>query len=266
RLNVPGLARSHGWWNRIIAGDFTGSGHTEFIVGNLGLNGHLHASVGEPVQMYVNDFDHNGIVEQIVTEYNGGTSYPVTLRDDLIRALPYLKAHYPGYRQYAGQRITDVFTAAELDGAVVDTVETFATSLVRNDGHGRLTLVALPRDAQTSPVYGIAVRDLDGDGHPDLLIAGNFDGFKPEYGRMAAMSGLALRGDPSRCRAQDVDCEPFAPLRAAESGFYVPGQTRDIAPVRTRAGTVIVVARNNDRPLFFRPAGASARPTTLARR
>ncbi|HEY0777255.1 MAG TPA: VCBS repeat-containing protein, partial [Gemmatirosa sp.] len=53
RLNIPGLARSHGWWNRIVAGDFTGTGHTEFIVGNLGLNGHLHASAREPVEMYV---------------------------------------------------------------------------------------------------------------------------------------------------------------------------------------------------------------------
>src|SRR5678810_993054 len=26
RLNVPGLERSNGWWNRIIAGDFTGRG------------------------------------------------------------------------------------------------------------------------------------------------------------------------------------------------------------------------------------------------
>ena len=52
----------------------------------------------------------------------------------------------------------------------------------------------------------------------------------------------------------------------AESGFYVPGQTRYLAAVRTRTGPAIVVARNNDRPMLFRPAGAPARATTLARR
>ncbi|HEV8498434.1 MAG TPA: FG-GAP-like repeat-containing protein, partial [Gemmatimonadaceae bacterium] len=51
RLNVPGLERSNGWWNRIIAGDFTGRGRVDFIVGNMGLNGRLHASPTEPTTM-----------------------------------------------------------------------------------------------------------------------------------------------------------------------------------------------------------------------
>ena len=33
RLDVPGLAASHGWWNRIIAGDFTGDGRVDFEIG-----------------------------------------------------------------------------------------------------------------------------------------------------------------------------------------------------------------------------------------
>ncbi len=256
RMSVPGLAKSHGWWNRIIAGDFTGHGRTDFIVGNLGLNTRLRASATEPAQMYVKDFEGNGIVEQILTVYNGGVSYPITLRDDLIKALPFLKARYPGYKAYAKQRITDVFTPAELAGATVQNAYTFATSLVRNDGNGQFTVVPLPPESQVSPVYGMLARDLDGDGKTDLLLAGNFDGVKPEIGRMAASYGLALRGDGQG---------HFTPLRAAESGFYVPGQTRDIAAVRTRGGTAFVIARNNDRPSFFRPV-PSSRPATLARR
>jgi hypothetical protein len=42
-------------------------------------------------------------------------------------------------------------------------------------------------------------------------------------------------------------------VRGAESGFHVPGQTRDIAALRTARGTAYLVARNNDRPLLFRP-------------
>ena len=243
---VPGLARSNGWWNRIIAGDFTGHGRVDFIVGNLGLNARLHASEREPAQMYVKDFDGNGIVEQIVTQYSGGASYPITLRDDLIKALPFLKARYPSYKQYAKQRITDVFTPKELEGATVQTAYTFATSLVRNDGGGRFTVVPLPAEAQLSPVYGLLARDLDGDGTLDLMLAGNFDGVKPEIGRMAASYGLVLRGDGQG---------HFTPLRPAESGLFVPGQTRDIAVARTHAGPLLVIARNNDRPMLFRPTG-----------
>ena len=255
RLAVPGLARSNGWWNRIVAGDFTGHGRTDFIVGNLGLNTRLHATASEPAQMYVKDFDGNGIVEQIVTLYNGGVSYPITLRDDLIKALPFLKARYPSYKSYAKQRITDIFTAKELDGATVQTAYTFATSLVRNDGNGQFTVIPLPDDAQLAPVYGLLARDLDGDGKLDLLMGGNFDGVKPEIGRMAASAGLALRGDGAG---------HFTPSQANASGFFVPGQTRDIAAVRTRAGIAYVVARNNDRPLFFRPASVAKGSSVIA--
>jgi hypothetical protein len=44
----------------------------------------------------------------------------------------------------------------------------------------------------------------------------------------------------------------FTPERELQSGFFVPGQARDIERVRTRTGSVYVVARNNDRPLTFR--------------
>jgi hypothetical protein len=188
-------------------------------------------------------------------------SYPLPLRDDLIRALPYLRARFPTYKDYAGKTMADVFSPSELSDAVVKKAYTFATSLALNNGDGSFTLVPLPDEAQLAPVYGILAADVDHDGHTDLLLAGNFDGFKPEIGRMSASYGLFLRGDPSRCRAQDRLCVPFTPVRASESGFFVPGQARDIQRVRTRSGDAYVVARNNDRPLVFVPP----RPGAVAR-
>ena len=259
RLDVPAFATSHGWWNRVVAGDFTGDGRVDFLVGNLGLNTRLHASAAEPASMYVKDFDKNGFAEQVVTLYNHGKRWPLQLRDDLIKAIPPLKARYLKYEDYAKATVDDVFPPAELAGAVERTAHTFATTLVRNDGGGKYTLVPLPREAQLAPVYGILADDVDGDGTVDLLLGGNFDGFRPEIGRAAASWGLVLRGDPARCRAQDPLCAPFEPVRAAASGFFVPGQTRDIRRVRTRDGAAYVVARNNDRPLLFRPAPRPAR-------
>ncbi len=247
RLEIRGLEKSEGWWNRIVAGDFNRDGRTDFIVGNLGLNTRFRASGTEPVTMYVKDFDNNGYSEQIVSCYVQGTSYPIVLRDDLIKTLPYLKSRYLAYKDYAQQTVTDIFSPDDLAGAVVKQVRTFATVMVRNDGDGAFTLVPLPVEAQTTAIYGIHAADYDRDGALDVLLAGNFDGVKPEIGRIDAGYGVYLRGDGKG---------GFTARRATESGFFVPGQARDIQRVRTRQGELYVVTRNNDRPLVFRAAGS----------
>ena len=243
KRDVPGLEKSNGWWNRIIAGDFTGHGRVDFIVGNLGLNTRLQANTNEPVTMYVKDFAHNGFLQQIISYYNNGKAYPLALRDDLIRSLTFLKDRYLNYKDYANQTVADVFPKKDLDEAVVKNAYTFATSLVRNNGDGTFTLVPLPLEAQIAPVYGILAGDFEGNGRTDLLMAGNFDGVKPDLGKMSAGYGVYLRGDGKG---------HFTPLRALASGFFVPGQARDIQRVRTRNGSIYIVARNNDRPLIFR--------------
>lgn len=259
RMNVPGLEKSDGWWNRIIAGDFTGHGRVDFIVGNMGLNGRLHASATEPTTMYVNDFAQSGLVQQIITTYNGGGSYPVLMRDELLNAIPRLRDKFPTYASYARARIEDILSPLELSAGVVKHAYTFATSLVRNNGDGSFTVIPLPAEAQRAPVYGILATDVDGDGHVDLLLAGNFDGIPPELGgRMSASAGLVLRGDGKGT---------FTPLEGVQSGFVVPGQSRDIQRVRTGGhGDLYVVARNNDRPLAFRATASGAnRPLAAGR-
>jgi hypothetical protein len=250
RVNMPGFEKSHGWWNRIVAGDFTGDGRVDFVIGNLGLNTRLQASATEPATMHVKDFDQNGFVEQIISYYNHGKSYPLPLRDDLIKSLPYLKARYLNYEKYARQTITDIFPPADLADAVLKQAYTLETSLARNNGDGSFTLVPLPREAQFSPVYGILPSDFDRDGKVDLLLAGNFDGVKPEIGRMSAGYGLFLRGDGKG---------GFAPVTARESGFVVPGQARDIQRIRIGAGDAYIVTRNNDRPVVFRSENSGSR-------
>jgi hypothetical protein len=185
-----------------------------------------------------------------VSCYNKGVSYPLLLRDDLLKSLPHLKARFLTYKDYALKTVPDIFSQNELESAVIVRAHTFATTLVRSNSDGSYSLVPLPPEAQIAPVYGILVEDVDADGAQDLLLAGNFDGFKPEIGRMSSGRGLVLRGDGRG---------NFAPIHTSESGFLVPGQARDIQRMRTAAGPVYVVTRNNDRALVFKRL-----PTTAA--
>jgi hypothetical protein len=54
----------------------------------------------------------------------------------------------------------------------------------------------------------------------------------------------------------------FTAVDERASGFFVPGDARDIARVGTPRGAMYVVTRSNDRPLVFR----AARPTGVASR
>jgi enediyne biosynthesis protein E4 len=240
---VRGLEQSAGWWNRIIAGDFTGNGKVDFVLGNLGLNSRLHASPAEPATMLVKDFDANGQADQIVACYESGKSYPIVLRDEMIRALPPLKARFLSYAGYAKATISEMFPAADVKDAIQRRVDTFATSLLRNNGDGSFTVVSLPRDAQLAPVFGIAAHDVNGDGITDLLLAGNFDGVKPDIARMSESFGTVLLGSATGA---------FTAAPNRTTGFHVPGQSREILRLRSRTGELLVVARNNDGPKFFR--------------
>ena len=236
------LAKTDGWWNRIVAADLDGDGREEFVLGNLGTNTRLHASEAEPLTMIVKDFDGNGYVEQLLGMYNAGKQYPLVLRDDLIKTVPPWKARFLNYKDYALKTLDDVVPVAERKDAVVKQAHRFESAIMKRGENGRFVFEALPLEAQLAPVFGITAADVNGDGKTDLLLGGNFDGVKPELGRMAASDGLVLI---------NTGTGTFDAVRPADSGFRVVGQTRAISRVKGRGGPRIVVARNNAAPLVF---------------
>ncbi len=243
-LNQP-IDHSNGWWNALEPADVDGDGDIDFIVGNLGRNSKLQCSVKEPVELYINDFDRNGSVEQIITCYNpDGKTYPMVLKPDLQKVLPVIKKRFVRHEDYGGKPIEAIFTHEQLEGVQKKVVYQANSSLLINNGKGEFTLQPLPLAAQFSPVFGIVATDYDHDKKIDILLTGNFFDVLPEMGRYDSNEGLVLRG-----MGNDKNGQPqFAVIKPAQSGFLVKGQVRKMCKVRSNNGKeMLILAKNKDK-------------------
>jgi hypothetical protein len=233
---AAGLAGTNGFWNTLAVGDVNGDGRPDFIAGNHGLNTRMKASPDKPVSMYINDFDRNGSIEQLITVYNGEEAYPLALRHDLVEQMPGLKKKYLKYKDYKEQTIRDIFTPEQLAKAIRLEVYETRTMLFLGKADGSFESRTLPLQAQYTPIYGLLVRDLDGDNNEDILMGGNFYWAKPEVGIHDAGYGLFLRGDGQG---------NFVPQPARESGFFIKGEVRDIVTISVNGKQIVLAARNN---------------------
>ncbi|MEO7215874.1 VCBS repeat-containing protein, partial [Mucilaginibacter sp.] len=239
---TAGLSMSSGWWNRLAVADVNGDGYADLVVGNHGLNSRFKASIKKPVSLYTGDFSGTGTIEQIVCTYNGDKQYPMVLRHDLMGELPLLKKKYLRYEQYKEQTMEDIFGAELLKTITKTDAYELRSSVVINSGNGKFRLQPLPVEAQFSTVFGLVVKDQDGDGKADIVLGGNFYESKPEAGIYDASYGLLLKGDGKGA---------FRAVAPQQSGILVKGAVRDIMQIGAGSKTLLVFAKNNDQPAFL---------------
>jgi hypothetical protein len=238
------IPNSSGWWNCLTIADVNADGYPDLIAGNLGLNSRYKADSAHPADLYVGDFNQNGQSECIPVYYKSdGKAYPYYLRADLVSQIPGLKKRFLTYDAYAGKTIDEVFSREQLQHATRLRADQSQTCVFVNDGKGHFTCQPLGVMAQLSPVFGILVTDLNGDGIPDLFMGGNFFGLKPEVGRFDASYGTTMLGNRNH---EFTYASPLA------SGLFVKGEVRDIKSIPTAMGPLILVARNNDSLQIFR--------------
>ncbi|QHT68902.1 VCBS repeat-containing protein [Rhodocytophaga rosea] len=244
KMNSPALANSEGWWNTIHPADIDEDGDIDFILGNLGLNSRITASKEKPAALYVNDYDQNGSVEQIISCYTeNGKTYPMVLKAELQKRLPLVKKKFVKFSEYADKGVADIFSPEQMKTVVEKKVYNPASSFLINEGNGKFTLEALPVEAQFSPIYGIETLDYDQDGKQDILLTGNFFDVLPEIGRYDANYGLILKSSGKG---------KFSVVFPRESGFFVKGQVRHARKIKGASNQeFIVLAKNNDKTQIF---------------
>jgi len=235
--NEMHLPPTRGWWFSLAAADFDHDGREDIIAGNLGLNYSYTTSADSPFGVRAGDFTRNGKTDIILTKTIGGKEYPFSGLATLGRSVYTLGLRFPTNGSFAAASIDQLLTPAQLQQSIHYETDTFASVVLHNDGGKGFSMTALPDLAQIAPIRAIVVRDVDGDGALDLLVAGNLYAAEPNVPRADAGNGLWLRGDGKG---------KFVAVRPVESGIFAPLDATAMVALKTITGVGLLIANAGD--------------------
>ncbi|MCU0380666.1 MAG: VCBS repeat-containing protein [Chitinophagaceae bacterium] len=238
-----------GWWNALAAADLDGDGDTDIVAGNYGQNGFFRASEKEPLRAYSHDYDGNGLQDLVLSQYRASkphgprAEYPVSMRDALAEELPQIKKYFNSYSRFAQAGMKEILKPFNRQGESVFEAGYLETGWFENRGKEGFRFHALPAEAQLSPVYSIAVLDLNKDGMQDIVLGGNDEGAATIPGRSDAFYGLVLAGRGNG---------RFEPLTMLQAGLFVPGDVKSMAVLRLGNLPALAVAQHQGALKLYR--------------
>ena len=233
----------YGWWNTVEAADLDNDGDIDFILGNQGSNVSYKASVDHPMKLWINDYDNNGTLEQIVTQNFDGKDYPIHQNRELTAQIVSLKKQSVKASEYAKKTISELFPESVFKNTIVKQANTMESVIAINEGAGKFSIKKLPARVQLSCVCGISCADVDQDGNLDLIMGGNNFEFKPQYSRLDASYGHVLLGDGNlNFEWQDYE----------DSGFFIRDEIKHLKQFKDKDGkTFLIAAINDGKPRVF---------------
>jgi len=226
-----------GLWNVVEAADLDNDGDNDLILGNQGLNLHYKPSRQNPMKMWINDFDGNGTIEQIITLDENGKDYPLHQKKELTNQLVSLKKQNLKASEYAKKTIGELFPEAVFNNSIMKRSSIAESVIAINEGGGKFTIKVLPPRVQLSCICGISCSDVNKDGYLDLIMGGNNFEFKPQYSRLDGNYGNVLLGN------KELD---FIWQDYSKSGFFIRDEIKHLKQFKDRNGNTFIIAALND--------------------
>jgi len=248
-INDKGVLKKHeinhlnGWWNFAYPYDLDSDGDIDLLAGNIGENSKFRPSKRQPVRLYVEDFDNNGQLDQILTYYVGGREIPFANYTELTTQLPALKRRFPLAKELAEASLKDLFGEVALEEATIFEVDTTSSMWFENDGNSNFTPHRLPDELQYSSLQSAAIVPGIQGGATRLVVGGNFYDVNIEMGRYDASYGDILSIDKNG----SMKTSPLGNLK-------IDGQVRSIKPIMINDQRCYLIARNNDSLMIIKPS------------
>ena len=140
--------------------------------------------------------------------------------------MPSLKGKFGSYEKFASSTLELLYTSNHLTNAQRFEANTLETGVLINQGEGKFRFSSLPRLAQISPSFGVALSDFDGDGLSDIVLAQNSYSPQKETGAMDGGLSLLLRGQT--LTGNEKNGLHFDPVWPKLSGIVIPGDSKSL--------------------------------------
>lgn len=245
RLSVlkSNLDNLKGWWRTVYVKDVNNDQNPDLILGNKGLNLPYVPTEENSIKIFINDFDNNGTVEQIMTQTINGKDVPIIMKHELTNQIVSLKKQNIKFSEYATKSIQELFSEDVIAASMVMEVSNSKSVVALNQGNSEFKIMDLPSQVQFSSVNAIEVMDINQDSNLDLILGGNEYNYKPQYSRLDANFGSVLFGDGTGT---------FDWIDYNESGFFVKGEIKNIHVIKSKEQSYLLLGINNEQPKLFK--------------
>jgi hypothetical protein len=232
------IPSSSGLWQSVYLTDANKDGNIDIIAGNWGYNTKFWSEKTPPLRLYCGDFDNSGHQSQLLSYMRNGVEYPFYGKEQIERKLPALKKKYLLFKDFAGVPFKEAF-GSFIKNTIPLEAERLGSVVCYGNGKGNFVMNDLPVNLQYAPIC-VYTQD---SSNAHFLAGGNYYDLSPYEGRYDNQP-LAL-----------FNINNNTIQRFAQGNFdAIRGQVKDLKWISSaKYGKVLIVARNNEPLLFYKP-------------
>lgn len=237
------LSKYSGWWQSVEASDLNGDGNIDLVLGNLGENFYLESDQKKPLLLWINDFDQNGSIEKVMSRRIDGKDVPVAMKRDITDQINSLKKQNLKHEDYATKSIKELFSEEQLENVTLKQINYTKSVCAISNGAGDFKISELNMETQFSCINDIICRDLNNDGHTDLIISGNNQSFMPQFSQLDACRGRVLLNDGN---------STYHIMKNSDTGLNLNGVVNQLKMIEQGDDIFLLALRNDDMPELYK--------------